>query len=97
MATKLIFMVEARSRMAAMPRPEDCKVASSWRFLISSTDSAYGRYSTLPMSSYLRPAAAKIARALSSVPDFAAPTEIRLPLRSAKVLMPDSSLATIWM
>ena len=34
------------------------------------------------------PAAARIVRAFSSVPDFGAPTEIFLPLRSASVLMP---------
>ena len=34
------------------------------------------------------PAAARMARALSSVPDFGAPTERLLPLRSASVLMP---------
>jgi len=39
----------------------------------------------------------KIARALSSVPDFGAPPAMRLPFRSSRVLMPDSALATIWM
>ena len=39
----------------------------------------------------------RMARALSSVPDFGAPTERRLPLRSASVLMPDSFDATTWM
>ena len=43
------------------------------------------------------PAAAKIARAFSSVPEAGAPTERLLPLRSASVLMPESWLATIWM
>jgi hypothetical protein len=38
-----------------------------------------------------------MARAFSSVPDFGAPTEMRLPLRSASVLMPESAAATIWM
>ena len=83
--------------MEATPRPADCKVASSWRFFISSTDSPKGRYSTLARSLYVRPAALKMARAFSSVPDLAAPTDTRLPLRSARVLMPESSLATIWM
>ncbi|MNJ68510.1 hypothetical protein D3C77_647640 [compost metagenome] len=39
-STKVIGIIAARSRIAAIPRPEDCRVASSWRFLISSTDSA---------------------------------------------------------
>jgi hypothetical protein len=43
------------------------------------------------------PAPLKMSRALSSVPDFGAPTATRLPLRSARVLMPESALATIWM
>jgi len=43
------------------------------------------------------PAAPRIARAFSSVPDFGAPTEIDLPLRSLSVLMPESFEATIWM
>jgi len=37
-----------------------------------------------------------MARELSSVPDFGAPTERLLPLRSASVLMPLSAVATIW-
>ena len=40
----------ARSRIDDTPRPADCRVASSWRFFISSTDSPKGRYSTLPRS-----------------------------------------------
>jgi hypothetical protein len=43
------------------------------------------------------PAAAKMARALSSVPDAGAPTERLRPLRSSSDLMPLSWLATIWM
>ena len=43
------------------------------------------------------PAAAKIARALSSVPEAGAPTDRLLPFRSSSVSMPESWLATIWM
>ena len=50
-STTTIGTEVARSRIEATPRPADCRVASSWRFLISSTDSAKGRYSTLPRSS----------------------------------------------
>ena len=41
------------------------------------------------------PSAPKMARALSSVPDFGAPTDRLLPFRSSKEAMPDSLLATI--
>jgi len=41
------------------------------------------------------PAAARTALAFNSVPDFAAPTEILFPLRSAKVLILDDFEATI--
>jgi hypothetical protein len=50
-ATTVIGSEVARSRIEATPSPADCRVASSWRFLISSTDSAKGRYSTRPRSS----------------------------------------------
>ncbi len=70
----------ARSRSAETPSPADCSVTSSWRFFMSSTDSPNGRYSTFAKSLYVMPAAARIVRALSSVPDFGAPTEMRLAL-----------------
>src|ERR1700712_564885 len=94
--TTLISVEVERSFSEATPRPADCSVALSWRFFIRSTDSANGRYSTLPMSLYDMPAAARIARELSSVPDFGAPTDRLLPLRSASVLMPLSAGAAIW-
>ena len=50
-ATMLIGTEAARSLIEATPSPADCSVASSWRFFISSTDSANGRYSVLPRSS----------------------------------------------
>jgi len=41
------------------------------------------------------PAAARTARAFNSVPDFAAPTEILFPFKSAKVFILDPFEATI--
>src|SRR5438046_718822 len=62
----------ARSRNAETPKPADCNVTSICRFFINSTDSPNGRYSTFEKSLYSSPAALKITRALSSVPDFGA-------------------------
>src|SRR3954451_21599834 len=95
--TTVISVEVDRSFSEATPRPADWSVALSWRFFIRSTDSANGRYSTLPISLYVIPAALRIARELSSVPDLGAPTDRLLPFRSARVLMPLSAVATIWM
>ena len=95
--TKFTFTAAERSRSAATPRPADCRVTSIWRFFMSSTDSPKGRYSTLEKSEYDSPAALRMARALISVPERGAPTEMRLPLRSASVFTLASASATIWM
>ena len=95
--TITMAMELARSRIEETPRPADCSVVSSWRFFIRSTDSPEGQVLDLVEILVRHAGGAKDARALSSVPDFGAPTEMRLPFRSASVLMPESTLATIWM
>src|SRR3954462_15955636 len=59
----------ARSRGADTPRLADWSVMSICRFFMSSTDSPNGRHSTFAKSLYDRPAAARMTRALISVPD----------------------------
>ena len=49
-ATTWMGTEEARSLIEATPRPADCSVASSWRFLISSTDLPKERYSVFERS-----------------------------------------------
>ena len=96
-ATTWIGTLAARSWIEATPSPADCKVASSCRFFISSD--RFGERQVLDLAEVVvaMPAALRMARALSSVPDFGAPTDRRLPFRSSSVLMPESAVATIWM
>ena len=88
-------MVE-RSVMAAVGTPPDQKNASIEPSRIAWADSPTPSPRLEMSSSGSRPATSIIRSAMISVPEFGAPTETVLPLRSSIDSMSESALTTTW-